>query len=246
MQSKVMDKSIQIKTSDNKIIFATLRGSFNKPLIILVHGLASNMNEALHYNAARYFEKQGFSSLRMNLYSWQKGARKLHECTFTTHAKDIDTALEYASSKGAKKIFLVGHSYGWPSILHTKNHKYVAVTAWDGSILPKNSINEPTRSKIPKGRIIDEGYFVIVGEQMAKDSQKINSIDLVKNFTSPISFITVDDNVEGNLEGNKKMCNAASVKKELIIIKGARHNFFEEGKQEKLYKSTVNWFNKFV
>src|ERR1700722_40745 len=115
-----MEKELKIKTPDGKMIYGILRGSLSKPLIIHVHGLAGNMNEAMHYNAARYFEKHGFSSFRFNLYSWEKGGRKLHECTFSTHGKDIDTVLKYLESRGARKIFVVGHSYGWPSILHTK------------------------------------------------------------------------------------------------------------------------------
>ena len=241
-----MDKEIKIRTPDKKIIYATLRGTFKKPLIIMVHGLAGNMNEAMHYNAARYFERHGFSSLRINLYSWQKGARRLHECTFSTHGKDIDSALKYAQSRGAAKIFVVGHSYGWPSILHTKNRIFTAVAAWDGSALPFVHVDLPMHSSKPKGRIINEGYFVIVGEQMAIDSHKIKSLDLVKQFKQPISFITVNDNIFGNLNGNKKMHKVAKVKKELVIIKGAHHNFIEEGKEEELYKSTVTWFKKFL
>ena len=72
-----MEKEIKIKTSDKKIIYGILRGSLSKPVIVQVHGLSGNMNEAMHYNAARYFEKHGFSSFRFNLYDWRKGAPKI-------------------------------------------------------------------------------------------------------------------------------------------------------------------------
>jgi dienelactone hydrolase len=239
------DKPIKLKTPDGKFIDATLRGSMSQPIIVIVHGLAGNKNEAMHYNAARYFEKHGFSSLRINLYSWLKGYRKLHECTFSTHGKDIDTVLRYLDRHGAKKIFLVGHSFGWPSILHTKERNFLAVAPWDGSKLPYNQKEFARRVKSPKGRVIDEGYLVIMGDQMAEDSHKINSLDLVKKFDRPISFITVNDSVFGNWDNNKKMYRAAKVKKELVVIKGAHHTFAEEGKQEELYAATVKWFKKF-
>jgi len=240
------DKSVKIKTPDGKLIYATLRGPLSRPLIIIIHGLASNVNEALHYNAARYFEKQGFSSLRVNLYSWEKGARRLHECTFSTHGQDIDTVLKYVAARGAKNIFITGHSYGWPSILHTKHRIFKAVAAWDGSFLPNNNVDVPLRVQKPKGRIINEGYFVVVGERMAKDSHRIKSIDLIKRFDAPVSFITVNRDGFGNLSGNKKMHKAANGPKELVIIKGASHNFVEEGKQEELYAATARWFKKFL
>lgn len=182
------DKFIKIKTSDGKWIAATQRGSFDNPVIVIVHGLAGNMNEAMYYNAARYFEKHGFSSLRMNLYHWQKGYRRLHECTFSTHGKDIDTVLKYLARHGAKKVFVVGHSFGWPSILHTKERSYRAVAGWDGSKLPYSQKEFAKRSEKPKGRVLDEGYLVIMGDRMAEDSRRFNSLDAVRKFDRPILY----------------------------------------------------------
>ena len=240
-----MEKVLKIKTSGNKTIQAILRGSLRNPVIVQVHGLAGDMNTALQYNAARYFEKHGFSSLRFNLYAWEKGSRRLHETTFSTHGEDTDAVLAYLKSQGAKKIFITGHSYGFPSILHTRDRSFIAVAAWDGSILPKNHVDMPERIEKPKGRLVDFGYYIVVGEQMAKDSRSIKSLDLLKTFEQPISYITVDDNIDGNLEGAQRMFKATRQKKELVVIKGGHHNFSEEGKQEALYKATLRWFKKF-
>ena len=241
-----MERELKIKTSQRKNIHCIIRGSLDRPVIVLVHGLSGNMNEAMHYNAARYFETHGFSSLRFNLYSWQKGARKLHQCTFATHGKDIDVLLRYLESQGAKQIFVVGHSYGFPSILHAKNMCFRAAAAWDGSVLPTNHVDVARRSQSPKGRIIDEGYFVIIGERMAKDSRKIDTLGLLKKLKRPVSFITVNDNVNGNLSGAQRMFKACNQDKELVVIKGAHHTFSEDGKQEELYAATLSWFRKFL
>lgn len=241
-----MERPITIQTPDKKSIYGLLRGSVRRPLIVQVHGIAGNLNEALHYNAARYFERHGFSSFRFNLYSWQERARKLHECTFMTHGGDIDTALGYLESRGAKNLFLVGHSYGWPSILHTKLRNFLAATAWDGSLLPTNHVDIPKRIQKPQGRLRDEGYLIVVGEQMARDSQRIQSLDLLKKWDKPISFITVDDDKDGNWNSAKRMHKVARGPKELIVLRGAHHNFTEEGAQEKLYAATVTWFKRWI
>ena len=240
-----MEKDIKLKTSDRKTIYGILHGSLNKPVIVIVHGLAGNMQEAMHYNAARYFEKHGFSSFRFGLYSWQKGARKLHECTFSTHGKDIDTVIAYLRKRGAKRMFLVGHSFGWPSILHAKNRDFSAVAAWDGSLMPYSKKVFAQRNAKPKGRIFDEGYWVLMGDRMANDSHTFNSLASIKKFNKPVSFITNDSETEGNAKGNKEMYIAARGKKEFVLIKGAGHIFAEEGKQEQLYAATVKWFKRF-
>ena len=193
-----------------------------------------------------YFEKSGFSSFRFNLYSWEKRARRLHECTFATHGSDIDTVLRYLQSRGARDIFLVGHSFGLPSILHAKLRNFHAAAAWDGSLLPTNRVDLPKRIQKPRGRLLDEGYLIVVGEQMATDSRRTKSLDLRKEWEKPISFITVNDNKNGNWNGAKRMHKVVKGPKELIVIRGTHHNFTEEGKQEELYAATVRWFKQWI
>jgi len=241
-----MERPISINTPDKKRSYGLLRGSVRRPLIVQVHGIARNLNEALHYNAARYFEKHGFSSFRFNLYSWQKRARRLHECIFATHGGDIDTVLRYLESRGAKNIFLVGHSFGLPSILHAKRRNFCAVAAWDGSLFPTNHLDISKRIQKPRGRLLDEGYLIVVGERMARDSQRIKSVDLLKKWDKPISFITVNDNKNGNWNAAKRMHKVVKEPKELIVIRDAHHDFTKEGKQEELYAATVKWFKQWI
>ncbi|MBA3283687.1 MAG: alpha/beta fold hydrolase [Nitrosopumilus sp.] len=239
-----MEKDVKIKTPDGKIIEGILRGNIKKPLILIVHGLCGNINEAMHYNAARYFEKQGFSSFRFNLYSWGKDNRKLHECTLKTHGADIDLVLKFLKSTGAQKIFAIGHSYGFPALLHSKANTIETLVSWDGSVLPRDTfLKKPSIIKPVKGRLIDEGYLTIMGEGMAKEQRNVNSIELAQDFNKPIKLITIPK--DGNLIGAKNIFRVLSEPKELTIIKGASHNFTEEGKQEELYYETIQWFKKF-
>ncbi len=122
-----MEKNLKIKTPDGKIIYGKFRGSFSKPVIIIIHGLLSSTYESLYYNAQRYFEKRGFSSFLPALYDWRKGARKLKECTLKIHGQDIDTMVNFLRKNGVKSIYIAGHSYGAPSILHSENMDFRAI-----------------------------------------------------------------------------------------------------------------------
>ncbi len=240
-----MEKEYKIKASDGKIIEGILRGSIKKPLIVIVHGLCGNMNEALHYNATRYFEKEGFSSFRFNLYSWGKQSRKLHECTLRVHGNDINTVCTFLISKGAKTIFVVGHSYGFPSILCAGSSNICALVSWDGSVLPTKSLSSLKKISEPiRGRLLDEGYVVIVGEEMVKEENKINSVKLARDFKKPTKLITIPK--DGNLKGAKKIMKSISQKKQMTVIHGASHNFTEQSKQAELYKETTEWFKRFI
>ena len=67
---------------------------------------------------------------------------------------------------------------------------------------------------------------------MAKDSHTIKTIPLIKKMGKPISFITVNNNIFGNLSGGTRMFKAANRPKELVVIKGATHSFTEDGKEK--------------
>ncbi|HUC01947.1 MAG TPA: hypothetical protein VMA75_03505 [Candidatus Paceibacterota bacterium] len=68
---------------------------------------------------------------------------------------------------------------------------------------------------------------------------------IVPNMNTAFSGIQCHFDQSRNWNNNKKMHKAAKVKKELVVIKGATHTFWEEGRQEELYAATVRWFKKF-
>lgn len=239
-----MEKPLIIKSADRKNIYAKLRGSLKKPVIVLVHGLGGHMDEALHYNASIYFEKRGFAVMRFNLYSWEKGARKLSDCTLKTHGQDIDTVIKYLQRRGVKKVFAIGHSYGAPSIMHAQHENLSGIVFWDGSYQTIKKYFKKLKY-IPglKGRIMDDGYSVIVGEAMVQEAVKINSKDLIRQVKVPIKFIYAGKG--GLIRGGRAMHKAARKPKSFTLLPGATHSFNEDGIQEKLYAETVKWLKSF-
>lgn len=240
-----MEIPFKIKTKDGKYIKGLINGSLSKPIIVIVHGLTGNMYEAIHYNAARYFQKAGFTSCRFDLYSGGSDGRQLHECTLKTHGEDFNTIVDFLREKGVKKIFAVGHSYGFPSILSSQNEFITAMTSWDGSVLPRKRWDELMPiSKPVKGRILDWGVYSIMGEAMAKEEQELDSIKLAEKISRPIHLITAGKSL--NYTGARKIHQVLKSSTKITVIEGADHCFTREGYQNKLYKATTDWFQKFL
>lgn len=128
-----MESNLKIATADGKVIYGRLRETSSQQLVIFVHGLGGRMDQHIYYNGARFLEKRNISSFRFNLYSWEKDARNLSECTIETHANDLDTVIGYFRKQGANKIIVVGHSFGGPTILLSKKKDYDLVILWDPS-----------------------------------------------------------------------------------------------------------------
>src|SRR3989344_7499805 len=117
-----MEKQIKIKTKDNHIVYGTLTTPKKKAgkLVIFVHGLTGHKNEHIFYNAARVFLTKRVATFRFDMYPGEKKARTLLNSAHSTHAKDLDTVIAYFA-KTFEKIYVVGHSFGGPTILLARN-----------------------------------------------------------------------------------------------------------------------------
>lgn len=230
---------MDIRTPDKKIIYGTLRGRLKESLIIFVHGLISTKEEHQFYNGARFFEKNGLSSYRFNLYDWRESARSLEECTLSLHAKDLDTVISHFRGKGVKNFYLVGHSAGGLVVLLSKERVGKAVL-WDCTFDPGDITDDAVYVKELGMYYFQYAYGTTIGKKMYEENKNINAIDLVKNVDFPIKFINAGAGVL--VEGGKKMYEVADEPKERVVIEGADHSFDKNGVEEKLFEETLRWF----
>lgn len=239
-----MEKQITIRTSDNKVIYGTLCGSITNPLIIFVHGLGGFKDEHIFFNGARYLEKRGYSTLRFDLYNYEKDARKLQDCTLSIHAQDLDTVIRYLRNKGLKTIHVVGHSFGGPTILLSKQKEFDKVVLWDPSIDPEVLKKELKHIEESDAYYVDWGAAVIIGKKMIEENKAIKPLQLIKNIHVPIKLIFAG---KGELKESdwKKYFDSANQPKAMTVIPSASHNFHEEGTEEQLFEETLDWLKKF-
>lgn len=243
-------KTIKIKLDDRHVLYGTLNGSLKKPLVIIVHGLPGSSDDHLHVLAANYLSRHGFSTFRVNLYNWQKGARKLLDCTLQIHSQDINKIVSYFKRRGVKKIFAAGHSYGGPSLLLTNSGNFKAVSLWDPSY--KSTFTRRSYGlaggkfiKEAKGYLMNWGIALIIGEKMAREADALDWDNLAKNFHSPLQIITAGKGILK--KGNHHYYLTANKPREQKIISGATHRFNDSKNMEiRVFAQSARWFNKFV
>ncbi|MBI2551705.1 alpha/beta fold hydrolase [Candidatus Uhrbacteria bacterium] len=240
-----MEQEVKIKTKDGKTIYGFLRGSVRKPVVVFVHGLLGSMHQHIFYNGARFFERHGFSSFRFNLYDWRRGARKLHECTLEVHAADLDLVIEYLRSKGARKVFAVGHSYGGPTILMSKKKQYDAVVLWDSSYGQSVTFKKARYLKELDAYMETWSHRIIFGKKMAKEANQITpakSRALIQELRIPVKIVVAEKGIL--VKGGKQYFSAANSPKSFAIVKGADHSFNRAGNEEALFRETLVWLRK--
>jgi pimeloyl-ACP methyl ester carboxylesterase len=243
-----MQTQIKLKTRDGHTIYGTLNtASKPKGLVVFVHGLTGHQNEHYFYNAAQLFPRHGFNTFRFDLYSGDKGGRRLTDCTVHIHASDLEDVLKHFKSK-FKNIHVIGHSLGGPTIVVADTSFMSSIVLWDPSDMKglKDLVEGQERAlkhnKIAGVYILDWGVEALLGEKMAKEFKTLNPAKFVKNIHKPIKIITAE---KGNPRGSKEYFKYANNPKELVILKGSGHTFDEEGIEEKLFAETLAWVKKY-
>ncbi|MBU0461678.1 MAG: hypothetical protein KJ574_03770 [Nanoarchaeota archaeon] len=238
-----MEDNLKIPTNDGHLIYGTLNYINKEPkrLIIFVHGLSDNKDHRTVFNAARYFKTQGFHTFRFSLYSDDDKARVLEDCSIGTFVEDINSVIYYFKGK-FDEIFLACHSLGFV-VLDCDLEGVKSIALWDPSLSLKEDRIETLRYEPAiHAYFINWGISFIIGKQLKIDWENINDERLLRNVKTPLCILMAEDsNLKIGWKSNLKYLN---VEHEYHEIKGASHDFVEEGTEEKLFEETLEWFNK--
>jgi len=234
-----MEKYINIPTSDWFEIKWILNWKEKSDrLIIFCHGFQGKLNRHLFHNWAWYFTDKWFHTFRFNFYdSWEKN-RKLHQCDFDIHGKDIDTVVEYFQDE-YQEIILVWHSFGWLSILYSSQNVSQNVL-WDSSLSLQWEDFETLRN-IWKYFIDMSTFYTLVNKKMFKQ-YKSESRKKTKNFLVPTSLICAENS---SLPSKwKTLKSELKNLKNFDIIGWANHSFDEEWKDTELFDKTLEFIEQ--
>ena len=235
-----MEEEIKIPLKNKKYIYGILRGSLKNSLIIFVHGFTGHKNEHQFFNGARFFEKNGLSTFRFDLYNWRDDARKLDECTLSLHGQDLDKVVDYFRNKGVKKISVVGHSFGGPSVLLSKKKDFDDTILWEPSDDKDVVLKARYLKELDKYHCRSESSFgFIISKEMYQENKKLKPSELIKEINVPIKIIVAG--LGTLIEEGRKLLQNANEPKAFAIIPSATHCFDEDGAEEKLFQETLDW-----
>jgi predicted alpha/beta-fold hydrolase len=237
-----MEEKVLIPTADKKIIYGRInwQGEKSRKLILFIHGLNGSERTAQMYNAARFFSKRGFVTLRINLYKEAKKARVLHECSIKTHSEDINTVLNFVKGE-YDEIHLVGHSLAGPSIIGS-SQTVNSVVLWDPSLVFENSPKDhweyvPEREMY----IVKSSSYTLVNKELY-EGWKSSGVNMIEKMKVPTKIITGS---EGPLfERWEAILDKIPVEYTYKKIIGAGHEFSEGETMQELFEETLKWFEK--
>ena len=239
-----MEKELQIKTEDKKVIYGTLSAAkvSNQKVVVFTHGFLGNRNEHIFFNGAKYFTEKGYDTFRFDLFSGAKDGRHFRDTKISVHGEDLNTVIRHFK-KIYKKIYVVGHSYGGTTLLFADSSLIDALVFWDASYIKKRKKEFPYNKKF-QSFVMDYGFEAVVGKSYVDELKNFPDCGkLIGQIHVPVKFITAGK--LGNEKAGKKYFLKANEPKELVNIATANHNFDGFNEERTLIEETYNWLEKF-
>lgn len=243
-----MEKNWILEARDGTNIYGVLNSSDKntKKAIFLVHGLNRDMHEYAFKRAADYFS-ENYDVYRFNLYDGREKGRALIDCTLQTHADDLDDVLNHYAG-GYESVFLIGHSYGGPTVILANPRNITAVSLWDPSFDLKGVQSDFSKTYIEKEDCysVNWGTSYLIGKEMYYCANKLDKdacIKLAQEFQHPVQVIHAGNGYYVNKDVSyHSYGNSQNIRE---VVSGTVHFFYEGNSCDELLQKTRNWFSKF-
>ncbi|MEM6901766.1 MAG: alpha/beta fold hydrolase [Pseudomonadota bacterium] len=220
-----------------------------RPAIVIVHGLTGSMDEYLHQQAAPFFAAQGYDVLRFNL---QSQGFPLRHCTLKTHALDLQSVLD-GPAAGYQKRFIIGHSYGGPTVMTAQPHQATAICLWDPSFNLPAIWQMMEMTELGDIALLNfGGVEVVVGAEMVAegrgdDYSAENCLNLSRQLDVPIQVISASEGDEFAVyqQDPRSWHSAGHQENCRQLIPDSDHCFTSPNALQRLLSETHRWFERF-
>lgn len=246
---KISESYWDIPTPDGARIYGATNKSeqANSKCIVITHGLTGHMNQYQFKRAAMTIPCKGYDVIRFNLYWDQPGGRRLHECNLQIHAADLNTVLATMTG-GYDKVFVVGHSYGGPTVMVAQPKEARAVSLWDPCFdLPETIMKGLPLTKFDDGYYLDWAIRHVLGKQFVEEGKSRYGEDeclvLSEKFGRPVQVVMAEHG--GGAHRKVFWHSRGHPDSQRVDIKEADHSFYNGDTADVLIRETLAFFNRF-
>ncbi len=191
--------------------------------IIFIHGLLSNSNHHIIYNASREFSNSGFRTFRYDMHKKDKSLIDL--------SNDLNKIVKQYNSN----VTVIAHSLGSFVALFADYNKINRFVFWEPSMHPILIFDSPDKF------VFDTGYKTTLPESFI---DKVPSIEKTENLMKMINQQKLIVHAIGNKYSKATdFYNKIAEEKHLEKVK-SDHNFTKYKDEEELYKITLDWLKK--
>ncbi|TLS36846.1 alpha/beta hydrolase [Pseudalkalibacillus caeni] len=251
-------EKIEFQNRRGKILKGILYPAPSKSSIIMAHGFTSDKYSRGRFPLlAEAFNKSGFNVLTFDFSGC--GESDDDSINAEKEVEDLQSAINYAKSKGFRKIGLYGHSLG--SLVCLKAYSGDIETMvlsgagtgpmhynWDEFFTMEQMNELAETSLITEKRNEPYRSEVVIEKQMLDDFASVNQEELLSKVKCPVLIIHGDNKNDEEelmlLENSKKGMDYLPTSSRLEVISGATHSFM--GHLDELKALADTWYQKYL
>lgn len=226
----------------------------NQPLVIMLHGSASNKDEVLdtYVKLADSLYEKGISSIRFDFIGTGDSKVDYLHYTPTSALSDTNKVIDYAKSKTKAKIGLLGWSEGGTiAILAGSNKNLNSLATWAAATDLLDEVKDLYDEAKKNGFAIHNFEWrspLKQSLQWFEEVQKLDVLNQVKKIDVPIMALSGTNDTDVNPNIAKEIVKYSKNKKsKFISIKDSDHifNLFTDNvKLEEGINKTTKWFDE--
>jgi len=225
-------------------------GDKTRPVIIIVHGFASNKDRENFVKTANILSKANISSLRFDIWGHGESKGNFEDITITEAVDDILQAIKFLKNEGYKKIGLEGSSFGGiASIMAASKTPDLFVLALKSPVSNYEEKELMTKSKQELDDWKGKGYKIYENEEGKKFKLNYSFYEDFKNnngYEVALSIKIPTIIVHGNADKTVPISQSIKTSKlipncKLVTIKGADHRYTDKKHAEQMIKEITDF-----
>ena len=257
-------QNIYIHINKNEYIAVNIFEPKQKPkgIVFILHGLAGFKEEDYLLEVAHIFLKHKITVINYDArFSLGDSSGDLKKSCFSNFIDDFDIVLSWAKKQKfyQEPFFIAGHSLGAGTALfraiqepnHIKGIVCLSPVYNGEKLLLSYQKERPDFLKkwqeekyIFRQRPDNPSKKGFISYDHMIDAQKYQLEKETHNITAPTLIITGDSDISSTIEINQTLFDSLSSKKELHIIKNAKHTYKTDENKKALTLLIDNWLKK--
>ena len=220
------------------------------PIVIIIHGFTGNKDEELLIQASDMLNKNGFATLRTDMYGHGKSDGVFREHTLFKWMSNAMTLIDYARDQEfVTDIYLCGHSQGGLTVMLAAALKHEFVKGII-ALSPAAMIPELAR----KGKLLDSDFDPdhlpdelptwneqVLGNNYIRVAQTIHVEESIDRYDGPV-LIVQGTNDMPDLMASAKAAHERYKNSEMVLIDGDDHCYGVH--MEIMVDAVKNWICK--
>lgn len=252
-----MEKPVVFKNNRGQQLVAMLHFPEKKkklPAVIICHGFSGSKSQLKFVKLSRELVKKNIVSLRFDFSGHSDSEGNPENFTIKQEIKDLEAAFKFLSQLSfvdRKRIGLLGHSLGGVivSLFAVNYPKIKTLVLWAPALNQRKLFKKwYTPAQIKK--LQKQGYLDLedfrIGIKYFNEAKSRDFTDEMMKLKVPILIIhgAKDDVVP--VGESRRLFKLLNYPKKLLIIKDGNHGLERYNVRQKVVKTTVSWFKKWL